>query len=171
MLVNFQENNTKQLVVKENSQNKIIITTMAKSSESSTTKKLSSSFSMDNILGQSPEKYVVEPVEQLTSPLRLGSTSPSGIYQASQLSPSSSSVRSSCESPIDSSNSPSPPLGPSPPLALGQPPFHLAHAYAQAFAAQHMMQRLAALQGQQQQQPQNNLAGKSNLLRKKNTYY
>ena len=140
---------------------------MANSSESSTTKKLSSSFSMDNILGQSPEKYVVEPVEQLTSPLRLGSTSPSGIYQASQLSPSSSSVRSSCESPIDSSNSPSPPLGPSPPLALGQPPFHLAHAYAQAFAAQHMMQRLAALQGQQQQQPQNNLAGKSNLLRKK----
>ena len=140
--------------------------------KSESTKKLSSSFSMDNILGQSPQKFD----EDQNTPLRLGSTSPSMYQDRSQLSPiSSSSVRSSCESPMgSSSNSPSPPLGPSPPLshALGhQPGFNLAHAYAQAWAAQNMIpnmiQRLAAIQGQQQQQnqPQNNLAGKSILLR------
>ena len=139
---------------------------MAKSESS--TKKLSSNFSMDNILGQSPEKFDVE-TEQQHTPLRLGSTSPSMYQDRGQLSPSSSSsVRSSCESPMGS-NSPSPPLGPSPPLAIGQPPFALAHAYAQAWASANLIQRMALLQGQQQQQqnPQN-LAGKSNLLRKKN---
>ena len=133
--------------------------------KSESTKKLSSNFSMDNILGQSPEKFDVE-TEQQHTPLRLGSTSPSMYQDRGQLSPSSSSVRSSCESPMGS-NSPSPPLGPSPPLAIGQPPFALAHVYAQAWASVNLIQRMALLQGQQQQQNPQNLAGKSNLLRKK----
>ena len=119
--------------------------------KSETTKKLSSSFSMDNILGSQPEE------ESQQQPPRLGSTSPilgtqvpgypgMDLTNHGQLSPSSSSVRSSCESPVGSS--------PSPPLV--QPPFNLAAAYAQAWAASNLFQRMASLQ-----QPQPNpLTGK-----------
>lgn len=88
-----------------------------------------SNFSMDSILGKS--------------------TSRSASPDFGQMSPGSSSVRSSCESPIESGSSPSPPL-------VGQQPPSLnlaAAAYAQAWAASNLFQRMASLQQQQPQLP------------------
>jgi len=101
---------------------------------------MSTSFSMDSILGK-------KQVENVRSPPRSGSTSPIMTTGLGQLSPSGSSVRSdSCESPTPSGSSPSP-----------QPPTQLnlaAAAYAQAWAASNLFHRMASIQQQQQQQQQ-----------------
>jgi len=106
---------------------------------------MSTSFSMDSILGKKQQVP--------TSPPRSGSTSPIMTTGLGQLSPSGSSVRSdSCDSPTPSGSSPSP----QPPAATQ---LNLAAAaYAQAWAASNLFHRMASIQQQQQQQHPLNLA-------------